>query len=128
MFTRDQSRNYFKLNFKNHFEHDLKSSFWARSRNFFQSIEKMFWDRARKRTFVIMPKVIFKKKKKNYFGYDPGSSIRARSRTILIEKNFGIVPEKELSGSCPKPFLKFKKILSAWCQKFFSGMIPKHFD
>ena len=30
---------------------------------FFQSIEKMFRDRARKRTFGIMPKVIFKIKK-----------------------------------------------------------------
>ena len=66
-----------------------KVFFRAQYRFFFQSIEKMFRDRAQKRTLEIMAKVIFKIKIKNYFGHDPEKSICARSRNILIEKMFG---------------------------------------
>ena len=97
---------------------------------FFQSIKNVSgW--ARKRTFRIMSKVIFKiKNSKLLWAW----SLKFCSGTIPKhfdwKKCFGIVPEKELLGSCPNPFvkIKFKKILWAWSQKFFSGTIPKHFD
>ena len=48
----------FKIQSKNYFGHDPEKSIRARSRNIL--IEKMFGDCARKRTFGIMPKAIFK--------------------------------------------------------------------
>ena len=75
----------------------------------------MFRDRARKRTVGIMPKVIFKIKNKNYFGYDPESSIRAQSQNILIENFFRDRARKRTFGIMPKAIfkIKFKKILWA---------------